>query len=121
MPVLGDRDQLASVALNIAVNAFEALAGRGGTLRIAVRIAPSGAAGPVAILELENDGPPLVEAERAHLFDPFVTGRAQGTGLGLAIAARIADQHGGDISGRNGGLGVIFTLRVPLARAATAS
>jgi two-component system sensor histidine kinase TtrS len=70
---------------------------------------------PMAALRLDNDGPPLAEAERARLFDPFYSGRAQGTGLGLAIAARIADQHGGVIDAANGGLGVVFTLRLPRA------
>lgn len=115
VPVLGDRDQLASVALNIAVNAFEALAEGGGVLRIAVASASASEGGrAMAVLRLENDGPPLAEGERARLFDPFVSGRAQGTGLGLAIAARIADQHSGEISAENGGLGVIFSFRVPL-------
>jgi len=112
IPVLGDRDQLASIALNIAVNAFEALSVDGGRLRI--NAAQEEGARPMARLSLENDGPPLEEAQRARLFDPFISGRAQGTGLGLAIAARIADQHGGEITAQNGGLGVIFTLRVPL-------
>lgn len=117
VPVLGDRDQLASVALNIAVNAFEALAEGGGVLRIAVASASAEEGGrAMAVLRLENDGPPLAEGERARLFDPFVSGRAQGTGLGLAIAARIADQHSGEISAENGGLGVIFSFRVPLLR-----
>ncbi len=117
VPVLGDRDQLASVALNIAVNAFEALAEGGGVLRIAVASAGAEEGGrAMAVLRLENDGPPLAEGERARLFDPFVSGRAQGTGLGLAIAARIADQHRGEISAENGGLGVIFSFRVPLLR-----
>ncbi|MEZ4384377.1 MAG: histidine kinase dimerization/phospho-acceptor domain-containing protein [Nannocystaceae bacterium] len=122
VPVLGDRDQLASVALNIAVNAFAAIGARaeegsGGVLRIAVAAEVEGAEGgrAMAALRLDNDGPPLAEAERARLFDPFYSGRAQGTGLGLAIAARIADQHGGVIDAENGGLGVVFTLRLPRA------
>ncbi|MCB9565730.1 MAG: hypothetical protein H6710_00620 [Myxococcales bacterium] len=73
--------------------------------------------GPSACLRLENDGPAIPEAELARLFDPFVSGRAQGTGLGLAIASRIADQHGGTIEAANGGLGVAFTLRLPLREA----
>ncbi len=114
VPVQGDRDQLASVALNIAVNAFEALGEDGGVLQISVAGPQADDERRMATLRLENDGPPLVEGERARLFDPFVSGRAQGTGLGLAIAARIADQHRGEITAENGGLGVIFTLRVPL-------
>ena len=41
----------------------------------------------------EGSGPP---AEiRDHLFEPFVTGRADGTGLGLSIVREVAVAHGG--------------------------
>ena len=106
--VRGDADQLASLALNVAVNAFKALGPAGGTLRIAV----GGELGGEATLTLENDGPPLPEVERARLFAPFYSD-SQGTGLGLSIAARIAQQHGGSIVAENAGLGVRFTLSLP--------
>jgi signal transduction histidine kinase len=105
VPVRGDADQLASLALHVAVNAFRALGPGGGTLRVAV------AAEPEPTLSLENDGPPLHDV--ARLFEPFHSGDPQGTGLGLAIAARIAEQHGGRIDAANAGLGVRFTLRLP--------
>lgn len=107
--VRGDADQLASLALNVAVNAFKALGPTGGQLRVAVeRI------GGDATLTLENDGPPLPEVERARLFAPFYSD-SQGTGLGLSIAARIAQQHGGSITAEHAGLGVRFTLSLPSA------
>ncbi|WP_434428094.1 sensor histidine kinase [Nannocystis pusilla] len=108
--IRGDRDQLASLGLHIAVNALRAIAstGRPGRLRIAARID-----GDHALLVLDNDGPPLTESERKQLFTPFYSGDAQGTGLGLAIAARVADQHGGSIDAENAGLGVRFSLRLP--------
>lgn len=128
VPIRGDRDQLCSLGLHIAVNAFRAIAsaretspkGEGspvlegaretGRLKIAVA-----AAGGSALLTFDNDGPPLTAAERPQLFSPLYSGHAQGTGLGLAIVARIAEQHGGTIAADNAGLGVRFTLRVPLA------
>ena len=33
----------------------------------------------------------------AHLFDPFVTTKANGSGLGLALVAKIIGDHGGVI------------------------
>jgi signal transduction histidine kinase len=115
VPVRGDADQLASLALNIAVNAFKAMGPRGGTLRIVVGHAAVERAGE-ATLTLENDGPPLPEVERARLFAPFYSD-SQGTGLGLSIAARIAQRHGGGITADNAGLGVRFTLSLPAADA----
>jgi signal transduction histidine kinase len=109
--VRGDADQLASLALNIAVNAFKAMGPRGGVLRIAVE-----RLGGEATLTLENDGPPLPEVEPARLFAPFYSD-SQGTGLGLSIAARIAQQHGGVVTAANAGLGVRFTLSLPAADA----
>ncbi|HEY8377268.1 MAG TPA: ATP-binding protein [Nannocystis sp.] len=111
--IRGDRDQLTSLGLHIAVNALRAIAstGRPGRLRIAVR-----GDADHALLVLDNDGPPLADADRPHLFQPFYSGDAQGTGLGLAIAARIAEQHGGSIDADNAGLGVRFTLRLPRLR-----
>lgn len=106
--VRGDVDQLASLALHIAVNAFKKAATTGGTLRIAVSAEPD-----AALLTLENDGPPLPDEGRARLFDPFYSDDPAGTGLGLSIAARIAEQHGGSITADNAGLGVRFSVRLP--------
>jgi signal transduction histidine kinase len=116
-PVLvrGDRDQLAQVALNIALNAMRAIGDQGGVLRVTVDAAGAGAAGEssMAVLRLENDGPPIPEHEIEHLFDPFHSGSPDGTGLGLSISERILEQHGGYIEAHNRGLGVEFSVHVP--------
>ena len=110
--VRGDRDQLAQVGLNIAVNALEALKGRPGRLRIGLADEPRGTTRQ-AVLTLENDGPPIAEADLERLFDPFHSGRADGTGLGLSISARIVELHGGSIEAANAGLGVRFRVVLP--------
>lgn len=104
--VRGDADQIASLALHIAVNAFKYAPG--GTLRVAVASTPED-----AVLVLENDGPPLPDGDPRRLFQPFFSGDQAGTGLGLSIAARIAEQHGGTLAAENAGIGVRFTLRLP--------
>lgn len=108
--VRGDADQIASLALHIAVNAFKYASG--GNLRVHVATTDE------ALLVLENDGPPLADETRRRLFEPFFSGDPAGTGLGLSIAARIAEQHGGTIAAENAGLGVRFTLRLPRIAAA---
>ena len=49
-------------------------------------------------IEVADDGPGVAEAQRATLFDPFVSASPGGSaGLGLAICREIADLHGGTI------------------------
>lgn len=120
--VLGDRDQLAQVGLNVAVNAVQAIvrAGRGaGRVRLSV-LSQTVQGRRMVALRIENDGPPIPEHDLEHLFDPFHRvddGGADdgGTGLGLSISSRIADQHDGWLEAANAGLGVAFTLWLPEA------
>jgi len=115
--VLGDRDQLAQIGLNVAVNAVQAI-GRGGRGegRIRLSIVSERKDGRALwALRVENDGPPIAEDEREHLFDPFHGAQDGGTGLGLSISSRIADQHDGWLEAANGGLGVTFALWLPAA------
>jgi signal transduction histidine kinase len=73
-----------------------------------------------------DTGPGVPPELRAHLFEPFVTGRADGTGLGLAIARELADAHGGHLtllcaSGETVGRGAVFALELPLVPTCRAS
>jgi len=109
LSVQGDRDQLAQLGLNIAVNGFAAMGQAGGLMRISLGSdSPSGA--PMHFLRIENDGPAVPEEDLESIFNPFHTTDEQGTGLGLAICSRIAQEHEGYIEAANAGLGVSFTL-----------
>jgi signal transduction histidine kinase len=115
-PVLvhGDRDQLVQLVLNLALNGLRALREvDGGRLSIAVRAEP-GESGQHAIIEIENDGPAIPADKLDKIFDPFHTDSDEGTGLGLSICVRIAEGHGGWIEAANQGLGVRFTLTLPV-------
>ena len=52
-----------------------------------------------AILSVTDNGPGLSEKDRAHLFDPFYSGRDAGRGLGFGLCKcwRIVSGHGGTI------------------------
>jgi signal transduction histidine kinase len=71
------------------------------------------------VIEVEDDGPGIPEAELAHIFDRFVqVGTAQeqrgGSGLGLAIAKEAARLHGGVLTvGSEVGVRTTFTLTLP--------
>ena len=53
-----------------------------------------------ALIEVEDNGPGLSAAQRAHLFERFwrASELPGGCGLGLAIVAEIAQRHGGSAS-----------------------
>ncbi|MDN7589902.1 HAMP domain-containing sensor histidine kinase [Burkholderia seminalis] len=57
------------------------------------RASPSGAR---FVLEVADDGPGVAEAERARIFEPFVSARPGGCGLGLTLVREIAASHGGN-------------------------
>lgn len=65
-------------------------------------------------LSASDTGPGLPDDVRAHLFEPFVSGRAEGTGLGLSIVREIAEAQGGTVEWRSDNLGTTFELTFPL-------
>ena len=119
-PVLvsGDRDQLAQVAMNIVINGFKALGDKGDAREMHISVGRAERnSEPTAFLRLENNGPEIEEGVLDNIFDPFHSGDDTGTGLGLSISYRIVDQHGGYIDVENAGLGVAFTVTLPLLQA----
>lgn len=74
-----------------------------------------------AVLEVEDDGPPIAPEIRAHIFERFVRGDAgtPGTGLGLAIVAEIARRHGAEVhllQNETAGAGNCFQVVFPAPR-----
>ncbi len=52
----------------------------------------------VATITVDDHGKGVAEADRAKIFEPYVTTKSTGTGLGLAIARKIAIEHGGELA-----------------------
>jgi signal transduction histidine kinase len=89
-----DARKLRRVLHNLLVNAVEASAAHGGTVRIHVHTE-----GTTLVFSVFDSGPGIPAAIAAHLFEPFVTyGKAGGTGLGLAICKNIVEAHHGTIA-----------------------
>ena len=107
-PLLGDGERLRQVLLNLTRNAIEAMAERGGRLRLAAR-----AAGAEIEIDVEDDGPGF--GEELPVFDAFFTTKSNGTGLGLAIVHRIVADHGGTIRVESRAGRTCFTLTLPAA------
>lgn len=72
--------------------------------------------GPLAKVDVVDQGPGIPEDILPHVFDRFVTGSRQkgGLGLGLYLAKRIAGIHGGDLTVQSKpGQGARFSLTLP--------
>jgi two-component system, NtrC family, nitrogen regulation sensor histidine kinase GlnL len=123
-PVLGNRDQLVQVFLNLVKNAAEAI-GETATdgeiqlttaFRPGVRLSLPGSRSKVALpLEfcIKDNGPGVSDDLMPNLFDPFVTTKPTGTGLGLALAAKIIGDHGGIIECESQPRRTIFRVLMP--------
>ena len=123
-PVLGNKDLLTQVFLNLVKNAAEAVDGKKGEVRLTsayrpgVRLSVPGRARPVS-LPLEfciiDNGNGVPEDIKPHLFDPFVTTKSGGSGLGLALVAKIIGDHGGTIECESQPGRTVFCVRLPVA------
>jgi two-component system nitrogen regulation sensor histidine kinase GlnL len=105
-PVLGGRDELIQLFLNLVKNAAEAAPERGGEITLGTAYAPGlmvealdGSRhhpAPICV-SVRDNGDGIPDAIRDNVFDPYVTSKASGSGLGLALVAKIISDHGGAI------------------------
>ncbi|MEM9176990.1 MAG: ATP-binding protein [Myxococcota bacterium] len=68
-----------------------------------------------ALVQVDDDGPGIPEAERVRIFEPFYTTRRDqgGRGLGLSVVHGIASEHLGQLKVENrasGGVAALFEL-----------
>ena len=116
MPEILGSEVLLSWALeNVVKNALDALAGRGGEIRLKVRRGPSG----WLHLRIQDTGPGVGLELRDTIFEPGVSGKARGWGVGLTLSRRIIEvTHKGHIFLLDSeGEGAIFEIRLPTAQA----
>lgn len=76
---------LREIILNLLTNALRYASGKPGSIQIYV---VSGL-GHRLELHVQDDGPQITAAVRAHLFEPFYTTSSKGTGLGLYLAREL--------------------------------
>lgn len=123
--VVGIRDYLHQVAVNLLLNAIHAAAkrrenedGSAPAGRVVVRLLPASLAGAdAACLEVVDDGYGISHEDLERVFDPFFTtkGPDQGSGLGLMICHRIVQNHDGQIEVESlEGRGATFRVLLPV-------
>jgi signal transduction histidine kinase len=96
--VVGDPARLRQLVTILVDNAVRH-SPRGGSVTVSVR-----RVGPVASIEVADQGPGIREEDMAHVFDRFWRAPGApsgGTGLGLSIASWIVDRHDGRIGVAN--------------------
>ncbi len=110
--VFGDPHELMQVALNLLLNAADAVPeGRAGTVTVVASRSEDD-----VLLEVTDDGVGMTPEQQAHCFDLFFTTKpvGEGTGLGLAVAHNVVTNHGGRIEVESApGKGATFRVVLP--------
>ncbi|PVY95881.1 sensor histidine kinase [Actinomycetospora cinnamomea] len=115
VPVDADPGRIAQILANLLENARRHSPPEG-TVRITVS-----RDGPLAVLEVTDEGPGIPPADRERVFDRLVrlddarTRDAGGAGLGLPIARALARAHGGDLRVVDAPTGARLRLTLPTA------
>lgn len=107
-----DRAMLRQVLVNLCDNSARALAGRRGTVTLALNPAEGVS---WQALEVRDDGPGVPDGLRSQVFEPYVSTAepGNGMGLGLAISRKILLDHGGDLELVPSSVGAAFRLLLP--------
>lgn len=105
-------DQIRQVALNLLINAVEAMPG-GGKVSIDTTFLRES---NEALISFSDTGPGISLAILPYIFDPFITNKKEGTGIGLTISHEIVIKHGGRITAENNpdGIGATFKVWFPV-------
>jgi nitrogen-specific signal transduction histidine kinase/CheY-like chemotaxis protein len=119
--VRADEARLGQVALNLLINAAQAIPeGHGAAHEVRVVITTDGAGR--AVFEIRDTGSGIPASIVDQIFDPFFTTKPRGigTGLGLSICRGIVQALGGEISVESRvGQGTTFRVALPPAAPAT--
>jgi two-component system, NtrC family, sensor histidine kinase HydH len=115
--VQADEQLCEQVFVNLILNAYQAMNGKPGELKIAISHASGPDGLPGVEVSVADTGPGVAEEFREQIFNPFVTSKRDGVGLGLAIVAKIVDDHRGTIRlDRERMAGACFRVFLPVAR-----
>jgi signal transduction histidine kinase len=114
LPIRGDRIQLQQVAVNLIINAMDAMSGLpSAKRRVTLSTARNGSGAEMSI----SDVGPGIPPDKLHdIFAPFFSTKANGMGMGLSITRTIIDAHNGQIIAENQSQGGAV-LRVTLSLA----
>jgi two-component system, cell cycle sensor histidine kinase and response regulator CckA len=128
-PIEADAAQVRQIAMNLILNAAEAISEPPGRIQVRTGLAQADvellarascgggiAPGPYVFLEVSDSGCGMDEATVHRMFEPFYTTKFAGRGLGLATVLGIVRGHGGAITVTTApGQGSTITVLLPPA------
>jgi len=120
-PILGDRDLLTQLFLNLVKNAGEAIDHQG-QIEITTRVAseshrnrPDSRPLPMIRVEIADSGKGIPAEELERIFTPFYTTKRSGSGLGMAVCQKVVSDHDGLLKVESRiGQGTTVTVFLPL-------
>ena len=107
----GDTGKLRQVLHNLIQNSEQALMGHTNPEILIETVATPDA----TQIRIQDNGPGLSDEVMSRAFHPYYTTKAKGTGLGLAIVRKIIEEHDGAVSIRNGEVGAVIEITLPLS------
>lgn len=117
-PLIGDKEQLIQVMLNIVRNAAQAMHGIGIIImrtRITRQATLIKKRHRLAVMvQIIDNGPGIPQHLQDKIFYPLVSGRPDGHGLGLTLAQDFVSQHQGTIEFESEPGRTCFTVMLPL-------
>ncbi|MCA1787134.1 MAG: response regulator, partial [Desulfobacteraceae bacterium] len=125
-PVKADPVQIHQIIMNLATNAYHAMAETGGTLTVSLKeiqvetpdpLSPDLQPGPYACLSVADTGTGMDKVTVEKIFDPFFTTKkkGKGTGMGLSVVHGIVKAMNGVIQVQTEpGRGTAFHLFLPV-------
>ncbi len=129
LPLMMDTGQMERVLINLAINAKDAMSGKG-VLAITTELVKLddeyikahgyGNPGMYARISVTDTGIGIDEKIKQRIFEPFFTTKevGKGTGLGLSIVYGIIEQHNGYVNCYSeSGKGTTFKIYLPLTKA----
>jgi PAS domain S-box-containing protein len=107
--VVGDRQKLNQVWMNLVQNALQAM-GSQGTLTLGTRVEARS-----VVVEVSDTGPGIADAIRDKIFTPYFTTKkpGEGMGLGLDLCRKIVEAHHGTVAFTSAPGKTTFTVTLP--------
>jgi two-component system sensor histidine kinase HydH len=108
--IIGDKDRLNQVLLNLYLNAIQAMEDSG---KLGIKLSRCNFTNNVKI-KVSDTGSGIKKEELPDIFEPYFTTKLSGTGLGLAIVHNIIKAHKGEVKVKSEqGRGTDFTIILP--------